>query len=199
MGAGETKSDFIWAKVRPPSWGHSAAQGGGPRSVPPLHPLPSPPVCLCSASQHLAAAATPPTPRGPPLAFPGGRKMLLTLRAHTAPPPAASPAPRVASQHILGSWAGLSPPHSTCGPHVQGARCWSRESGVAVGTGLKCFHLRTGGSDPKVMKGDQRARRCARQERGRALAWEGRGSSAGSHAGAEPKDPPTRGWQWDSG
>ena len=60
VGAGETRSDFTGAKVRPPSWGHS-----GPRLFPNPHPPPT-----SRLSQHPAAASggrgQPSPPRGPP-------------------------------------------------------------------------------------------------------------------------------------
>lgn len=68
VGAGETRSDFTGAKVRPPSWGHS-----GPRLFPNPHP-PQPPACPSTLQQHLVAVANPPLRGGLPV-FPGGRKM----------------------------------------------------------------------------------------------------------------------------
>lgn len=119
--------------------------GWGSCSVPPhTHTLSR--HLLLLSPRHVAASGSrgdPPTPRRSPPAAPGERKTLLSPWAHAKLP----------SRHPCAR--GGFPPHSwqagpvsilhrcTCGPHLQGAQRWDRESrGVAVGTGLKYFHLR---------------------------------------------------------
>lgn len=141
-GAGETKPDFSQAKVRPPGWDHSPTQAGTAQRA----SSPPPPVTSCLSLRHFAASGShgrPSAPRGPPPAFPGGRRCCFPRGLTQSSLQRLPPRPGRLPSAFLAGWACLILPGCTCGPHLQGAPRWGGEiRGVAVGTGFKRFHLR---------------------------------------------------------